>query len=250
MNLQLGYQSPQTNVQIIASSGNLGLIDKTVRAGEYHAIGYDLQGMSQQQLETTKSQLEQAKTKLESKDQMQLASLTKHDLTGAILQANVQSYFAVNDAQDYLATANSGIVANRHLSFGTFQTYIQPNQRYGISLGGKMAGLQMDIDSMRRAAVSKDNSLDQLRGFILTQGPRQSANEHLVPESLFDDPNTTTKDVEGVSAVKALSKVHPDSVVAHRQLAQLQRTGRGWLCPSPNQPQHAVCPRSQSHQRH
>ena len=183
----------------------MGLADKTVRAGEYHAIGYDLQGMSQQQLEATKAQLEAAKTKLESKDQVQLASLTKHDLTGAILQANVQSYFAVNDAQDYLATANSSIVANRHLSFGTFQTYIQPNQRYGISLGGKMAGLQMDIDSMRPAAVSKDNSLDQLRGFILTQGPRQSANEHLIPEALFDDPSTTAKEVQGVSAVKALS---------------------------------------------
>ncbi len=67
-----------------------------------------------------------------------------------------------------------------------------------------MAGLQMDIDSMRRAAVSKDNSLEQLRGFILAQGPRQSANEHLVPEALFDDPSTTAKEVQGVSAVKAL----------------------------------------------
>lgn len=67
-----------------------------------------------------------------------------------------------------------------------------------------MAGLQMDIDSMRRAAVSKENSLDELRGFILAQGPRQSANEHLVPEALFDDPNTPAKEAEGISAVKAL----------------------------------------------
>lgn len=37
-----------------------------------------------------------------------------------------------------------------------------------------------------------------------SQGARQSANEHLVPEQLFDDPNTTEKEVEGVSAVKAI----------------------------------------------
>lgn len=31
-----------------------------------------------------------------------------------------------------------------------------------------------------------------------------SANEHLVPEALFDDPNTPVKEAEGISAVKAL----------------------------------------------
>jgi uncharacterized protein YcfL len=36
---------------------------KPIRVGEYHAIGYDMQGMSQQQLEATKTQLEQAKSK-------------------------------------------------------------------------------------------------------------------------------------------------------------------------------------------
>ena len=52
--------------------------------------------------------------------------------------------------------------------------------------------------------MSKDNSTEELRGFILSQGPRESANEHLVPEQLFDNPKTAEKEVEGVSAVKAL----------------------------------------------
>lgn len=52
--------------------------------------------------------------------------------------------------------------------------------------------------------MSKDNSTEELRGFILSQGPRESANEHLVPEQLFDDPKTTEKEAQGISAVKAL----------------------------------------------
>ncbi|ELA09170.1 hypothetical protein MOMA_02145 [Moraxella macacae 0408225] len=33
---------------------------------------------------------------------------------------------------------------------------------------------------------------------------RQSANEHLIPKQLFDDPNTKQKEAQGISAVKVL----------------------------------------------
>ncbi len=62
----------------------------------------------------------------------------------------------------------------------------------------------MDIDQLMYQAVSRDNDSNELKGFIQSQGARQSANEHLVPEQLFDDPNTKEKEVEGVSAVKAI----------------------------------------------
>ncbi|STY90068.1 hypothetical protein [Moraxella bovis] len=62
----------------------------------------------------------------------------------------------------------------------------------------------MDIDQLMYQAVSKNNDTNELKGFIQSQGARQSANEHLVPEQLFDDPNTKEKEVEGVSAVKAI----------------------------------------------
>ncbi len=48
----------------------------------------------------SKAQLEQTKSTFESQQQAQLASLTKHDITGVMLQAGGQSYFAPNDAQD------------------------------------------------------------------------------------------------------------------------------------------------------
>ena len=62
----------------------------------------------------------------------------------------------------------------------------------------------MDIDQLRRTAVNTDNDLNQIIAFNTAQGPRQSANEHLIPEALFDDPATTEKEAEAISAVKAL----------------------------------------------
>lgn len=90
------------------------------------------------------------------------------------------------------------------MSYGSFATYVHPTQRYGMIFGASPKGMQMDIDQILFQAVSKDNSTEELKGFILSQKPRESANEHLVPEQLFDDPKTREKEAEGISAVKAL----------------------------------------------
>jgi len=116
----------------------------------------------------------------------------------------VQSYFALNDTQDRIAQSSANIVQNRMMSFGTFCTYIQPKQVYGLTTAGRLSGMMMDIDRMQRQVTDKDNVLDSLKGFVASQGPRQSANEHLVPEAMFDDPATTEKEAEAISAVKAL----------------------------------------------
>lgn len=123
----------------------------------------------------------------------------------ATIQAGVQSYFAINQAQDVISSKQHGnVLKSPFMAYGSFATYIHPNQRYGIIFGGSFKGMMMDIDQLMYQAVSKDNDSNELKGFIQSQGARQSANEHLVPEQLFDDPNTKEKEVEGVSAVKAL----------------------------------------------
>ena len=122
-----------------------------------------------------------------------------------MIQAGVQSYFAINQAQDTIAAKQHGnVIKQPFMSFGSFATYVHPTQRYGIIFGASPKGMQMDIDQIMYQAVSKDNSTEELKGFIQSQGARQSANEHLVPEQLFDDPKTAEKEVEGVSAVKAI----------------------------------------------
>lgn len=90
------------------------------------------------------------------------------------------------------------------MAYGSFSTYIHPRQMYGIIFGGTFKGVIMDIDQLMYTAVSKDNNREELTAFIQSQGIRQSANEHLIPEQLFDDPSTAEKEAEGISAVKAL----------------------------------------------
>lgn len=79
------------------------------------------------------------------------------------------------------------------MSYGTFHTF-----------DGTFEQMQINIDRLMHTSVDKDNGKTKLAAFHAFQGSRQSANEHLVPEQLFDDPKTTEKEVEGISAVKAL----------------------------------------------
>ena len=199
--LKYGYSSPY--------GGSLpSLLDKDITAGSYYAIGYNLQGMSQTQLEKTKKTLEDTKAKLEkfqaSKDQTALAGLTKHDLTGAIMQAGVQSYFAVLQAQDVIAQKQAGIITNPYMSIGTFGTGLSTQYRFGLALSTKPKGVIMDIDRILKQTVDKDNIRANVTAYNRATGPSMSLNENLIPEQLFDDPKTTEKEAQGISAVKAL----------------------------------------------
>ncbi len=50
----------------------------------------------------------------------QLATLTTHDLTGAMLQAGVQSYFALNQTEDYIAGLQADAYDRPFMSYGSF----------------------------------------------------------------------------------------------------------------------------------
>lgn len=62
----------------------------------------------------------------------------------------------------------------------------------------------MDIDRLSATSVDNDNNSQTWVEFNASQGARMSANEHLIPEQFFNDSNSTTKNVNGVSAIKAL----------------------------------------------
>ena len=192
---QIGFNSP---------NNSWGLPNKQFNAGEYHAIGYDMQGISQAQMQKLKAKLATTKTKIESKDAAQVKTLNSHDVTGIMLQAVVQSYFSLNDAQDDIQERPSGVINNAFMSFGTFSTSLQGVYSWGVLRSAKFAGMVMDIDRIGANIVDKDNNQANLLAFTQQQGPRQSLNENQVPEMFFNDPNSTKKNVEGISAVKAL----------------------------------------------
>jgi hypothetical protein len=171
-------------------------------AGSYRAIGLDLQGASPEQAARLKQQLEATKAKLESADDIQLATLTKHNLVGDLLYGTVFNYFALNDLQDKIAAQSSNILSYRLPSYGTFSTNLQTQYWFGLPRDVSFAGLSMDIDHMKQHRISKSNNKDESIAFSQSIGARMSAMEHLVPEQMF---STETEKAQGISAVKALA---------------------------------------------
>jgi hypothetical protein len=161
-----------------------------------------LQGASSEETARLQQQLEQTKAKLESADDVQLATLTKHELIGNLLYGTVFNYFALNDLQDQIAAQSSGIISYRLPSYGTFSTNLKTDYFFGVPRNVKFAGLSMDIDRIKMHHVAKNNSTEEQIVFSQNIGARQSAMEHLVPEQMF---STETNKAQGVSAAKALA---------------------------------------------
>ncbi|WP_233152903.1 transglutaminase family protein [Motiliproteus sp. MSK22-1] len=188
--LRLGYQAPQQQWKYS---------ENFLIAGEYHAIGLDLQGASKKQLERIKDGLENAATKLEAEE---FGSLTKHNSMGLVMQTGIHGYFANLDIMDQLAAPLSKVVSYRAPSFGRFSTNIQVSYSWGIPQVVHFSGLMMDIDRVQSNNESRYNCYDDWLAFNINSGMQSSAYEHLIPEMLF---STEDNSVEAVSAVKALS---------------------------------------------
>ena len=90
------------------------------------------------------------------------------------------------------------------MSIGTFGTGLSTQYRFGLALSTKPKGVIMDIDRILKQTVDKDNVRAKVTAYNLATGPSMSLNENLIPEQLFDDPKTTEKEAQGISAVKAL----------------------------------------------
>ncbi len=202
LNLTHNFYDPRRTVRPLSSN---------VIAGEYVAIGVDGGSINPNLLTQTKAQLEQAKTELQAiKTQLDAnqtptisAFLTKHTLTGNLLQTGILGYFAINDALDQLDAKSIGVVTHRLPSIGTFGTSLEPQYLFGsIPKNVKLAGLAMDVDRISTLSAAKNDDAQKDITFFRTTGPRKSAFEHLVPEQLFSTP---TQPAQAISAVKALA---------------------------------------------
>ena len=171
-------------------------------AGEYQAIGLDLQGTSPEYAAKLQADLESTKAKLESADETQLADLTKQDLVGDMLEATIYSYFAMNNIQDDIAAQQAGIVNYRAPSYGKFSTSLTTSYWFGTPRNVSASGLAMDVDKVFSTTVDKNNNAQAWVNFNQLVGNRYSAMEHLVPEQMF---STEEAPAEGISAVKAIT---------------------------------------------
>ncbi len=88
------------------------------------------------------------------------------------MQAGVQSYFAVLQAQDFVAQKQAGIITNPYMSFGTG---LSTQYRYDIAMSTKPKGVIMDIDRILKQTVDKDNAKQPThRGRAKAPNPRKS----------------------------------------------------------------------------
>ncbi|UQG60764.1 hypothetical protein MIH18_02050 [Marinobacter sp. M3C] len=187
---RLGFHAPERSWNY--SENNL-------IAGQYQAVGIDMQGISPAQLTKLQGQLENVKTKLDAED---FAGLTKHDLVGGILQSGIQGYLAETYAMDKIAAKASNIVYNRSPSYGTFSTQMNVSYFFGSPRNVLFSGVVMDVDRMSANTESVDNCYEDWVAFNRASGMRSSAYEHLIPERLF---STEEQPAEGVSTAKALT---------------------------------------------
>ncbi|MBS3804675.1 MAG: transglutaminase family protein [Oleiphilaceae bacterium] len=187
---RLGFDAPERSWRY--SENNL-------IAGQYQAVGIDMQGVSPDQLTALKTRIEETSAKLNAED---FAGLTKHDLVGSILQAGIQGYLAETYAMDQIAARASDIVYNRSPSYGTFSTQMNVSYLFGMPRNVLFSGVVMDVDQISSNTESVDNCYEDWVAFNRSSGMRSSAYEHLIPERLFSTENNPA---EGVSTAKALA---------------------------------------------
>ncbi len=174
------------------------LIKNTIEAGEYIGIGLDLSRISQEQMTSIKTKLEDTKLKLEAHD---FTNLKKDDILGDLLYTTAVSYYAKLDVMDHVQARTMGVSATRLPSEALFSYEIKVSKFMGAPLSVSAGGLAMDVDRAMVLVKAFDADHEKPRQFMLSSGMNMSALEHSVPEQLFSTP---TDQAHGISSVKAL----------------------------------------------
>jgi len=188
---RLGFIKPQSSYKFT---------ENNLTAGQYKAIGIDMQGISPQQLENLQAKLQTTESALDANN---TASLTKHDVVGNILQAGIQGYLAMTYATDRIAGQSAGVAYHRQPSYGTFSTHMEVSYLLtGAPNNVTFSGVVMDVDRLNNNVEEKQNCYEGWVAFNRASGMRNSAYEHQIPEQLF---STETEQAEGVSTAKALA---------------------------------------------
>lgn len=170
-----------------------------ITAGDYQAIGLDLQGVTVKQLQTMQAGIDSLHSKL---NEQKYDGLTTSNVVGSLMHAGMIGYFALNDALTNLAAKTNGLVHYRMPSFGAFSTYGQIETVWGNGSQVSLGSMVMDVDWLMANNEGRANCWQDWVAFNQMSGQIASAYEHAIPERLF---STEENSVEAVSTVKALS---------------------------------------------
>ena len=170
-------------------------------AGEYRAIGLDLQGLNKMEAARLRTRMAETREIVGIDDLSRLGLLTKRELFGDLMYATIYNYFASNNEQDEVESSNINIVSYRLPSYGVYSTVIQTDYWFGLARNVTFSGMVIDVDRLAIQTVAKSNNLDHRRTYVESVGMRASALEHAVLEEIW---GSDENEREGVSAVKAI----------------------------------------------
>jgi hypothetical protein len=128
--------------------------------------------------------------------------LSKHDLTGAVLQASAASYFAQTWARFQNAARTKGVVTDRMPSFGSVSTDSPVTLFFGVPTKISPSGALVDMDRVASISANSSNDKHAWIAFNQADGSTDSRTESGVLEQQY---STADQPIVGVSAVQALA---------------------------------------------
>ncbi|MDP2184081.1 MAG: hypothetical protein Q8J93_01220 [Xanthomonadales bacterium] len=135
-------------------------------------------------------------------DSQQFAGLSKHDLTGAILQAGIVGYFAQTWGKGQIMARTANVLLYRLPSVGTLSTASSVTFWFGVPRRFIPSGVAFDVDRNALSSAARDDDRTRWIAFNRSYNQILSAHEHSVLEDMFSTPE---QPVLGVSTVKAIA---------------------------------------------
>ncbi|MES3025049.1 MAG: transglutaminase domain-containing protein, partial [Pseudomonadota bacterium] len=180
----------------------------TVRAGDYHAVAIDAQGVAGARLLEVKARLAATAGKVAAG---QAASLSRDDLAGDVLYQTALAFFATADANAEVFQRTANVVAQRLPSYGRAVAPVRAYTMLGIINRIDFPGVTLDIDRMDSAVAARTGGLAPA-AFQRQSNQRDAGYARLVLAKMFTDaqhPATT------VSAINALARASQDGQTIH-----------------------------------
>ncbi len=173
--------------------------EKFFTAGDYQAVGLDGAGMSQAQVTRLQTQLQATQAKLQAQD---VSGLTKHDLTGALMQTSIENYFVQTWAKAQITARSTGMVTYRMPSYGAISTDSPVTLFFGVPVRMTPKGVLTDMDRIASISVHKDNDQKTWIAFNQASGSADSRTESGVLEQQYSTPS---QPLTGITTVQALA---------------------------------------------
>ena len=203
--MKLGEEVPFVTGVSFAGRGELqSPRTYNVIAGSYLSINAIAGSVSSDELNKLKTTLKSTKTKLESKDKVQIAALTREELLGDLFRVGSLGYYAQLIGLNQILGLQSGVHYQLSAGTGTFGYEPKVSYFFGFPKAIQPGGAVFDIPLSFIVGVNEGDAAKK-KEFVLQSGILSSTLEHAVPEQMFTNAENPG---EAISAVKALQKAN------------------------------------------